>query len=288
MTWWKRTRPSLRRRTTSFDDERTFAGLVEKSFAPDPGAVERVRAVVMAHEMAPTVPIAAPQRPRAILVRRGLPVAAAFTIVVVLGLLTFDGSGHVAQTSSPSADQAAILAVDLARSATRLDVTTAATVAGDPGAIAAALSEYRAGLVGLEADVLRPGSRRPCGGDGSRVPGHRARRTRRFDAGGGDDPVSRCRGRTGPAHRVAAHRSSRKDGPPHAVRSPGQDGPPHAHRSSRKDGPPHAVRSPGQDGPPHAVRSPGQPGPSDPAPEGERHRHVQWPWDRRWRSVIGR
>ena len=156
MTFRERIGPSPLARVSARRAEREFATRIDRTFAPDPAAIARVRTQLFGEYRLPARPIAAPRRAVPGLLRRGLPLAAAFALVVAAGLMAFNGSGGRTPTGSPP-DQATTLAADLTSAATRLHAATAAVVTGDGATIEAALTAYRAGLLDVEADLQGPG-----------------------------------------------------------------------------------------------------------------------------------
>jgi hypothetical protein len=157
MSWRERLGPSIAARMAARRDEREFAERVDRAFEADPAAIGRVRAQLLGQDQVPARPVSMPRRAAPGLLRRGLPVAAAFAVIVAAGFLAFNGPGGLSPTGSPS-NQAALLTVDLARSATRLHDATTAMGTGDAATIESALTAYRAGLRDLEADLQRPGA----------------------------------------------------------------------------------------------------------------------------------
>lgn len=155
MTFSERFGPSPLARVSGRRAERAFATRMDRTFAPDPAAIARVRTQLFGAQPMPVRPIATPRRAMPGLLRRGLPLAAAFALVVAAGLMAFNGSGGRTPAGSPT-DQATALSADLARSATRLHDATVAVETGDGATIEAALTAYRAGLLGLETDLQAP------------------------------------------------------------------------------------------------------------------------------------
>jgi hypothetical protein len=134
MTWRERVGPSPRARIVRRRAEREFGARVERTFKPDPAAIGRIRAQLFVDAPLPSAPIAPPRRAMPGLLRRGLPLAAAFVLVVAAGLMAFNGSGGTAPTGSP-ANTAALVTADLARSAAQLHDATAAVGIGDRATI---------------------------------------------------------------------------------------------------------------------------------------------------------
>ena len=282
MSWRERLGPSIAARVAARRDERGFAERVDRAFEADPAAIGRVRAQLLGQDQVPARPVSMPRRATPGLLRRGLPVAAAFAVIVAAGFLAFNGPGGLSPAGSPS-NQAALLTVDLARSATRLHDATTAVGTGDTTTIEAALTAYRAGLRDLEADLQRPGADLVEAGTdlrtqsvelsamASQMPVEqvvlysnvRVELDRLIASLPGDHPGNTDAERPPGQHRPPVG-SSRQHRPSDAERPPGQHRPPDPVGSSRPDRSPHAERPPGQDGPPGSGQPP------DPASEGER------------------
>jgi hypothetical protein len=160
MTWRELPPPSVFDRLAGRHTERDFEARVERTFSPDAAAIARVRATVLAHGLAPARRDPAAARRTGLLVRRGLPVAMAFAVVVMAaGLVAVaTRTGAPAAGTGSAAEQQAPARADLIRSMARLDEALATVRAGDAAAIATVLAAYRADLLRLEAGLHEPGA----------------------------------------------------------------------------------------------------------------------------------
>lgn len=160
MTWRELPPPSVFERLAGRHAERDFGARVERTFSPDAAAIARVRATVLALGLAPgrRDPAAAPRT--GLLVRRGLPVAMAFAVVVMAaGLIAVaTRTGAPPAGTGTATEQQAPARADLIRSMARLDEALATVRAGDAAAIATVLAAYRADLLRLEAGLHQPGA----------------------------------------------------------------------------------------------------------------------------------
>ena len=156
-----------------------FSGVVDRAFPVDDAAIMRVRAAALGAfiETAPTERHRAISRPvgrsAGRLARRSL----AFVLVASVGLLSFGAIAVEARPGGPfypvrlaiesatlaSADLPAGWQARLDRLQRRIDESLAAERDADPGAIAAALGEYRSELAGMTAGLADPDRRSTLG-----------------------------------------------------------------------------------------------------------------------------
>ncbi len=160
MTWRELPPPSVFERLAGRHAERAFEARVDRTFSPDAAAIARVRATVLAHGLAPARRDPAPARRTGLLVRRGLPVAMAFAVVVMAaGLVAVATRTGVPMLAVRGAvERQAPVMADLERSTTRLEQAMATIRTGDAATVATLLTAYRADLLRLEADIQRPGA----------------------------------------------------------------------------------------------------------------------------------
>ena len=252
-----------------------FANAVDRSFPVDDAAIQRIRGRVLGAfiETAPTPATARLSRP----IARGL----AMAVVATVGLFAFSGVAVQAQPGGPfyplrmAIETATLPSIDapsgwdarLGRLSLRIDESLAAQRGGDPGALTAALAEYRSELAGLSRGLDVQGRRSSLvaavSGDLAIVVG-----LSRTDpvAGllvadmrvviGSTDPND---GNAGPRHQQTNQALDADTGNPHpdgATGNPHQDGATGNPHSDGATGNPH---SGGSTGDPHSGGSTGNP-----------------------------
>jgi hypothetical protein len=138
--------------------EKSFAELVDRSFAPDDAAISKGRALVTARAATARPAAHGSARLPALRAILGAGVLAGAAVLVLVAVGGRDRQAPIGGVGSTSPSPVASLDTSIGRSSTDLDAILAAAGTGDSASFAAVVGTYQADLDALSAELTKPGA----------------------------------------------------------------------------------------------------------------------------------